>query len=153
MSEDKNGRDYEVGYCKPPVATRFPPGKSGNPNGSRARKRKPAKQMLAASLKEALFKKQRVMINGKRRYMTRMDILAEGLVINAMNGDLDARRDILRQVQIIDKQTLLEPDEPMSRRVVVSLNIGDKIIKENVVEYNADEIAAERANASRYRSS
>src|SRR5438445_8035472 len=25
--------DYEVGYCKPPKATRFVKGKSGNPNG------------------------------------------------------------------------------------------------------------------------
>ncbi len=25
--------DYEVGYCRPPLATRFRPGQSGNPRG------------------------------------------------------------------------------------------------------------------------
>ncbi|MFM2257093.1 MAG: hypothetical protein RIQ28_940, partial [Pseudomonadota bacterium] len=34
MSEKKPG-DYEVGYCKPPVATRFKPGQSGNPAGAK----------------------------------------------------------------------------------------------------------------------
>ena len=25
--------EYKVGYCKPPLETRFPPGSSGNPRG------------------------------------------------------------------------------------------------------------------------
>ena len=28
-----NGASYEIGYCKPPVHTRFKPGQSGNPKG------------------------------------------------------------------------------------------------------------------------
>jgi hypothetical protein len=31
MSDEKN--DYEVGYKRPPVATRFKKGQSGNPSG------------------------------------------------------------------------------------------------------------------------
>ena len=30
---DKNQNDYEIGYKKPPVAARYPKGKSGNPKG------------------------------------------------------------------------------------------------------------------------
>ena len=30
-----NGASYEIGYCRPPVATRFQPGVSGNPSGRR----------------------------------------------------------------------------------------------------------------------
>jgi hypothetical protein len=45
---DKSG-DYAVGYGRPPVATRFKPGKSGNPKG-----RKPAPPSLAEILMEEL---------------------------------------------------------------------------------------------------
>ena len=31
--EAKDGGDYEVGYCRPPVHSRFQPGASGNPSG------------------------------------------------------------------------------------------------------------------------
>ena len=30
---DSNGEEYKVGYGHPPIATRFQPGKSGNPRG------------------------------------------------------------------------------------------------------------------------
>ncbi len=33
MTEGAPEREYEVGYGKPPVASRFPPGRSGNPRG------------------------------------------------------------------------------------------------------------------------
>ena len=44
-------RDYEVGYGKPPVHSRFKPGQSGNPKGRRTRKTEPA-SLLAEILKE-----------------------------------------------------------------------------------------------------
>ena len=31
--EDGGARDYDVGYARPPKATQFAPGKSGNPKG------------------------------------------------------------------------------------------------------------------------
>jgi hypothetical protein len=31
--EQQPAEDYEVGYCRPPRATRFKPGRSGNPKG------------------------------------------------------------------------------------------------------------------------
>ena len=33
MADDKDKRDYEIGYGKPPKQTRFKPGQSGNPRG------------------------------------------------------------------------------------------------------------------------
>lgn len=33
MSTDQDEKPYEVGYGKPPIATRFQPGKSGHPGG------------------------------------------------------------------------------------------------------------------------
>jgi hypothetical protein len=37
--------EYKVGYCKPPLETRFPPGPSGNPRG-RPRGRPSLKTMV-----------------------------------------------------------------------------------------------------------
>lgn len=35
MGRKKKKEDYQVGYRKPPTATRFKKGKSGNPSGRR----------------------------------------------------------------------------------------------------------------------
>lgn len=62
MSDDKKKprADYEVGYGKPPKATRFPKGKSGNPLGRRKR-RDPDAQDLLNLLNEPIS----VTLNGK----------------------------------------------------------------------------------------
>ncbi len=145
MSQKKQTKGYDVGYCKPPVAHQFKPGQSGNPSGSRGRG---GKTMLAASIKKALLKKQTVTIDGKQRRMSRIDIIAEELTITAMRGDKEARREALRQVQMIDKMTLLEPDEPKVREVQVHLKIGDEVVAKRIIE-REEENAAERARAAR----
>jgi hypothetical protein len=145
VSKKKQTKSYDVGYCKPPVAHQFKPGQSGNPSGSRGRGGKP---MLAASIKKALLKKQLVTIDGKQRRMSRIDIIAEELSITAMRGDKEARREALRQVQIIDKLTLLEPDEPKVREVEVYLKIGDEKVTRRIIE-REEEQAAEQARAAR----
>ncbi|WP_449473962.1 hypothetical protein [Sphingobium chungangianum] len=43
--------DYEVGYGKPPVATRFRPGQSGNPNG---RKYTPMQVVVRSLMNKAM---------------------------------------------------------------------------------------------------
>ena len=48
MGKDRNGH-YEVGYGKPPVATRWQPGQSGNPKG-REKGARGLKTDLAAAL-------------------------------------------------------------------------------------------------------
>ena len=80
--------DYEVGYGKPPVATRFRPGQSGNPNG---RKRKPkAHTGLKPILKEVL--EEAVTLNG-RKY-TPMQVVVRSLMNKAMKGDMRAIKTI-----------------------------------------------------------
>lgn len=64
MSQSSNKGDYEVGYGKPPVATRFKPGQSGNPKGAR-RKVRPSN--LGEAVDAALMRRQTVMIDGKRQ--------------------------------------------------------------------------------------
>lgn len=142
MSKDKQLGDYEVGYCKPPVATRFKPGQSGNPSGRR-RKKEPA--TLSEAFKAALLKPQWVAINGKRVRMTRMDVIAERVVSDAMQGDRAARQDVLRQMQLIDKFEREHARKSVADTPVqVTLKLGDDRIEERIREREIEQILEER---------
>ena len=54
-------RDYEVGKNRPPIAGRFPPGTSGNPNGKKKGKH------VATQVREAFTAPRAVSIGGRQR--------------------------------------------------------------------------------------
>jgi hypothetical protein len=112
MSEKKPG-DYEVGYCKPPVATRFKPGQSGNPAGA---KRKVAPANLSEAINQALMKKQTVRINGRCRRIPRMEIIGEQITAQATSGDKSAIRDLLRHERDRLRYAPVPKAEPDARR-------------------------------------
>jgi len=74
--------DYAVGFGRPPVATRFQPGQSGNPKG----RTKGAKNFATAITAEL---KTRVAIteNGKPRNLAKLEVIAKRLVNKAAEGD------------------------------------------------------------------
>ncbi|GLV28373.1 hypothetical protein TomTYG75_08960 [Sphingobium sp. TomTYG75] len=101
--------DYEVGYGKPPVATRFRPGQSGNPNG---RKRKPKPQTaLKPIFREVL--EEAVTLNG-RKY-TPMQVVVRSLMNKAMKGDLRAIK------TIFEMEKELGLDKPQGRSGVLKV--------------------------------
>ena len=89
--KSKPKKEYEVGYGKPPVATRFKEGQSGNPNGRTPKKvaqeLDPGK-ILQSIDNEAIF----VNINGKRKRMPKAEIYFQQLFTKAIRGDLTAAR-------------------------------------------------------------
>ena len=78
-------RDYEIGRGKPPRATRFAPGKSGNPKG---------RPKVATDLQAEIDRefKQRVVVheNGKTKRITKRKATAIQLVNAAASGKLPA---------------------------------------------------------------
>jgi hypothetical protein len=82
--------DYEVGYKKPPKASQFKPGESGNPKGKQK-----GKKGLKADLAAALDAKQTIKVNDKPFTGRRQELLLTTLAIRAAAGDLKAAQTLL----------------------------------------------------------
>lgn len=112
MGED---RDYEVGYGKPPKASRFQKGRSGNPQG----RPKQAKQPDQPSTMAAVFRKvssQKVRTNGQNGHqdMTKLEASVTQLVNKAASGDLKAMRIFLKMAAEFPE--LIK--DPIARKVI-----------------------------------
>jgi Family of unknown function (DUF5681) len=98
--------DYEVGYGKPPVHTRFQKGQSGNPKG-RPRGRK----NLSSLLNEALNGWVIVVENGRRKKITKREAIITQLVNKSAAADLKATQIVLALVQEVEAQADGSADE------------------------------------------
>jgi hypothetical protein len=88
MNAEKN--DYEVGYKKPPVATRFKKGRSGNPGG---KPKKIAPALDPGKILQSIDNEELIVnIEGKGKRMPKAEIYFRQLFTKAIKGDLtDAR--------------------------------------------------------------
>lgn len=110
----KGTGDYEVGYGKPPVHTRFQKGRSGNPSGRRARQ--PTMEELIAT---ELRKKITITENGETRQITKKQAIAMRCVQKAMQGDFRAQKHIAESLR------LLETVPPDDEQIVFTLKLED----------------------------
>jgi hypothetical protein len=85
MGEKENAPDYEVGFGKPPAATRFKRGQSGNPKG-----RPKGKRNAATVVMRALQAKVVINENGRRREVTKFEAAVTQVANKAAGGDLRA---------------------------------------------------------------
>jgi hypothetical protein len=76
---------YDVGFSKPPRSTRFRPGQSGNPAG-----RPRGAKNFATAIEEELLARVTVTENGKRKRISKREVIAKHLVNKAAGGDLKA---------------------------------------------------------------
>ena len=85
--EQPNGPpgDYGVGYCSPPLSSRFRPGVSGNPRG-----RPKGVKSLAAVVAATLGERIAVTENGHRKRITKLEAAVKQLVNRAASGERDA---------------------------------------------------------------
>lgn len=70
---------YKVGYRKPPLATRFAPGRSGNPNG-----RPKGAQSLATIIDQVMKETVTVVENGRKRKVRKL----RAMIMSLMNRGL-----------------------------------------------------------------
>ena len=77
--------DYEVGKCRPPLASRWKPGQCGNPKG------RPKKAYGAATMaRNALERQLPVIVRGRKTQMTVREIAYRKLGDKAAAGDQKA---------------------------------------------------------------
>ena len=102
MHENDND---EVGYGKPPKASQFKPGQSGNPNG-RPRKPKDFDGILDRELSQTI----RITDSGESKTLTKREILVKTLINAALKGDRAALKLVLAYMK--SQQTIegFEPD-------------------------------------------
>ena len=93
-SDRRPPEEYEVGYGKPPKATRFKKGKSGNPSG-RPRRR----PTVADVLDKVANRKIRARDGGNVRQITQMEAVLLKQFEKAIKGDQKAADLITRLVQ------------------------------------------------------
>lgn len=85
--------DYPVGYKKPPKATQFAPGASGNPKG-----RPKGIRPVGAILQDIIAQKVAVTENGKTRRVSALEVMLRRLANDAMRSDQKAIKLLLSLV-------------------------------------------------------
>lgn len=86
-AEGSGSVDYEVGYGRPPRASRFKPGQSGNPKG---RPRKP--RTLMEAVERELDRTAVVREGGREKRLTKREVVSRQLVDASCRGQLGATR-------------------------------------------------------------
>jgi hypothetical protein len=106
-----NGASYEVGYCKPPVATRFKPGQSGNPTG------RPKGSENLKTLFERVLKEHISLQDGNvTKKITKAEAVIRRVVIDALKGDSRSQQTLFRLAEQIGQ---FEPAQQELRAVTM----------------------------------
>jgi hypothetical protein len=82
---ESTAANERVGYCRPPLTTRFRPGQSGNPRG-----RPKGARNLSTVVAAALSERVAVNENGRRRRITKLEAAIKQLVNRAASGEARA---------------------------------------------------------------
>jgi hypothetical protein len=109
------GGDYEVGYGKPPKATQFRKGQSGNPQG-----RPKTNRTLALDLADELREKVTVREKGRSQSVSMRRALLKSLLAKAKKGDTRAIKDVLALYERIVREPPLEHMQTITVRYVDS---------------------------------
>ena len=116
---------YTVGYAKPPVHTRFKPGKSGNPKG-----RTKGHQNFNTLLRNTLSQTIEVFKSGNKHKMPKYAVMITTLVNKALQGDMRAINVLLPYI------LKMEQAEKEIAQKVAALSQDDKAILAMYVNRN-----------------
>jgi hypothetical protein len=114
--------DYAVGYGRPPKATQFKPGQSGNPKG-RPRGSKNLDTLFAVELAQPVSLTE----NGARRKIPKRQALVKQLVNKALSNDPKAAAVVLDQMRRSEPpaqglpSVAMEAGWPADRRVIENI--------------------------------
>jgi hypothetical protein len=104
-SPKKHSGKYEVGKGRPPLATRWKRGQSGNPRG-----RPRGTKNLVTFLADALNEKLEIQERGKTRPITAREAIIKRIVHEALKGNLKAANLLLGYEPQISQHTQAIPE-------------------------------------------
>jgi Family of unknown function (DUF5681) len=113
--------DYDVGYCKPPVAHRFKHGNNANPKG-----RKKGSRNRKVVIRDVLFEAVTVREGSEIRQMPALEAVLKKVLSKALAGDNKAALTI---IGIAQKEGILTPEQ---EQVVENLSESDLAIMADV---------------------
>lgn len=118
---DGDDSSYRVGYKRPPLATRFKAGKSGNEKG-----RPTGSKNFATVIQDELRVRISIVENGHHRKITKRQAIAKQLVNRAAAGDLKAMPPLFNEVRRHDEDAAApgadtEFGSPEDRKVVENI--------------------------------
>ena len=106
-----NGASYAVGYCRPPVHTRFKPGQSGNPSG-----RVKGSKNLRTLFHQILNEQIPLQDGTQTKKVTKAEALIRRLVIGALKGD---SRSLMTLMRIAEQTGEFQDDETKNQPLVI----------------------------------
>ena len=130
--------DYEIGRGKPPRHAGFQKGRSGNPKG-----RPKGSKNLAILLNQALDEKVYVTEDGRRRRITKRELVVKQLVNKSAAADLRAIKQLTDIVDDVERRTGASPAPPEPSELTAT----DREVVELFVARLRRQIAAEAAAA------
>jgi Family of unknown function (DUF5681) len=109
MSTETMSDGYEVGYGKPPKASQFKPGQSGNPNG-----RVKGARNLKTEVREVMKTQITLTQNGQKTRITTRKAVVLRLTEKALSGNIPATRVLLDLIQNYDDHAVDSLSESLS---------------------------------------
>ena len=119
--EDLEAQDYQIGYCKPPVATRFPNQRNMNRRGRRF-----GVKSRNTIVRRVANERVTVTVSGKKRRLTQLELIVLTVRNEAAKGNRKATR-LARKLLGI-----LPLDEPQVPKAV--LIVPEKLTEEEWLE-------------------
>jgi hypothetical protein len=124
-SKTGNIRHYAIGYAKPPTASQFKPGQSGNPKG-RPKGRKNFKTLI----RNAMTAKISIQENGRNKQVSKLEGVVLRQIQSALQGD---DKSAMAVMKIASQLNLLD-------------DVGDNAPVEAPLSANDERILQELAN-------
>jgi hypothetical protein len=123
MADDKKPSSL-VGYARPPRATQFKPGQSGNAKG-RPKGAKNFATVIADELKSRIV----VTENGKRKSISKGEAIAKQLVNKSVTGDSKPLPLLLNEIRAHESRTIEEPGRASALHSPEDQSVVENMIK------------------------
>ena len=120
ISSKRNRSDYEVGFGRPPKATQFKKGTSGNKKG-----RPKGTKNIATLFHEAMHQRVVISENGQRRTITKIEAALTQLANKAATGDPKAIQAIINIARESGDWKLPDPSQG-SEVITFGLRVFEK---------------------------